>query len=208
MRTGPHHHVVPTVEVISMPEPPLVALDVAHSAPLVLEVRLPHQRTVPEDPQAALPVHDVLRLHVSPGGRRLHGSVLRVRLPPVQEQRHRLAHRYTAGGIRAQLLCSCKDGIWWMLPCTVHCHCIRVAPLCLKNPSPRGSTAGKKKRRRKKKEFVPPAGVLSGESKLDEKGSDGVDLIRIKSLNLLWRKATAAHTVPSTEWRCCAWEYI
>lgn len=55
--------VVSAVEVVSVPEASLVALNVTDFAPLVLEVRLPHQRAVPEDPQAALPGHYVLRLH-------------------------------------------------------------------------------------------------------------------------------------------------
>lgn len=55
--------VIPAVEVVSVPEPSLVASDVAHLAPLVLKVRLPHQRPVPEDPQAGLRGDDVLRLH-------------------------------------------------------------------------------------------------------------------------------------------------
>lgn len=52
------------MEVVSMPETPLVAFNVTDLAPLVLEVRLPYQRPVPEDPQAALPCDDVLRFHV------------------------------------------------------------------------------------------------------------------------------------------------
>lgn len=55
--------VTSTVEVVSVPEPSLVAFDVTDLAPLVLEVRLPHQRAVAEDPQAALPGDYVLRLH-------------------------------------------------------------------------------------------------------------------------------------------------
>lgn len=47
-----------------MPEPPLVALNITDLTPLVLEVRFPYQRPVPEDPQAGLPGDDVLRLHV------------------------------------------------------------------------------------------------------------------------------------------------
>ena len=62
-KTTPHRLIAPAVEVVSVPETPLVALDEANRAPLVLEVRLPHQRAVPEDPQAALPRDDVLRLH-------------------------------------------------------------------------------------------------------------------------------------------------
>ncbi len=51
------------MEVVSVPETSLVALNVTDLAPLVLEVRLPHQRPVPEDPQAGLPGDDILRLH-------------------------------------------------------------------------------------------------------------------------------------------------
>lgn len=51
------------MEVVSVPEASLVAFNVANQAPLELEVRLPHQRAVPKDPQAALPRDDVLRLH-------------------------------------------------------------------------------------------------------------------------------------------------
>jgi len=59
-----HQLVVPAVEVVSVPEASLVASDGADVAPPVLEVRLPHQRPVAEDPQAAgLPGDDVLRLH-------------------------------------------------------------------------------------------------------------------------------------------------
>ena len=55
--------VIPAVEVVTVPETSLVASNVAHLAPLVLEVRLPHQRPVPEDPQAGLRGDDILRLH-------------------------------------------------------------------------------------------------------------------------------------------------
>lgn len=49
-----------------MPEASLVAMDVAYLATLVFEVRLPHQRAVPEDPQtsqAGLTGDDIFRLH-------------------------------------------------------------------------------------------------------------------------------------------------
>lgn len=55
--------VVPAMEVVSVPETSLVAFNVADPASLELEVGLPHQWAVPEDPQAALPRQDVLRLH-------------------------------------------------------------------------------------------------------------------------------------------------
>lgn len=51
------------MEVISVPETPLVAFNVANLACFVLEIWLPHQRAVPEDPHGALPSDDVLRLH-------------------------------------------------------------------------------------------------------------------------------------------------
>lgn len=55
--------VVAAVEVVSVPKTPLVAVHVADHAPPVLEVGLPYQGAVAEDPQAGLPRHDVLRLH-------------------------------------------------------------------------------------------------------------------------------------------------
>lgn len=58
-----HHDVTSAVEGVSVPEEPFVAADEAYVAPLVLEVRLPYQRPVAEDPQAALSSQDVLRLH-------------------------------------------------------------------------------------------------------------------------------------------------
>lgn len=51
------------MEVVSVPEASLVALNVTNLAPLIFEVRLPHQRPVPENPQAGLPGDDILRLH-------------------------------------------------------------------------------------------------------------------------------------------------
>jgi len=64
MNNKSYQLVISTVEVISVPEAPLVALNVADLAPLELEVGLPHQRAVAEDPEAGLAGHDVLRLHV------------------------------------------------------------------------------------------------------------------------------------------------
>lgn len=52
------------MEVIPVPETSLVALNVTDLATLVPEVRLPHQRPVPEDPQAGLSGDDILRLHI------------------------------------------------------------------------------------------------------------------------------------------------
>lgn len=49
-----------------MPEASLVAVDVSDLATLVFEVRLPHQRSVSEDPQtsqAGLTGDDIFRLH-------------------------------------------------------------------------------------------------------------------------------------------------
>lgn len=54
------------MEVVSVPEASLVAVDVSDLATLVFEVRLPHQRSVSEDPQtsqAGLTGDDIFRLH-------------------------------------------------------------------------------------------------------------------------------------------------
>lgn len=55
------------MEGVSVPEAPLVAANEPDVTPLVGEVGFPHQGAVAEDPQAALPGQDVLRLHSEHG---------------------------------------------------------------------------------------------------------------------------------------------
>lgn len=52
------------MKVIPVPEASLVPLNITDFAPLVLEVWLPDQRAVAEDPQAGFSSDDVLRFHL------------------------------------------------------------------------------------------------------------------------------------------------
>lgn len=55
-----HLDFVPSVELISMPEAPLVTCDVAHFPFLVSKTRFPHQGTVPKYPQSFFFLHSIL----------------------------------------------------------------------------------------------------------------------------------------------------
>lgn len=59
----PHLVLVPSVEIISVPEASFESSDVADCAPLVSKPGFPHQGAVSEYPQAALLLRGVSRFH-------------------------------------------------------------------------------------------------------------------------------------------------